>query len=85
MGAAEDGPFVLAEIVVLPGQPCGVIDLVDAYETMVARHRRGDVESCLVTAGKFVEHTFSAFDALRAAIAEPLTRVPRRCQARRAD
>jgi hypothetical protein len=68
MGAAEDGPFVLAEIVVLPGQPCGLIDLADAYETMVARHRPGDVESCLVTAGKFVEHPFSAFDALRAAI-----------------
>jgi hypothetical protein len=66
MGAAEDGPFVLAEIVVLPGQPCGVIDLVDAYETMVARHR--PVESCLVTAGKFVEHPFSALDALRAPI-----------------
>jgi hypothetical protein len=46
-------------------QPALVVELVDAYQTMITRYRRGDVEGCLVVAGKFVEHTFRVIEFLR--------------------
>lgn len=42
-----------------------VLDLVNAYEILISRHRRGDVEGCLVVAGRFVEHTFRALEQVR--------------------
>ena len=42
-----------------------VNDLVGTFEKVVGRYRRGDVEGCLVAAGRFVEHTFRALEFIR--------------------
>jgi hypothetical protein len=39
--------------------------LLASYETVVARHRKGDLDGCLGEAGKFVEHTLRAVEYLR--------------------
>jgi len=42
-----------------------VVDLIDTYEMVVTRYRRGDAEGCLTAAGRFVEHTFRALEFRR--------------------
>lgn len=48
-----------------------VSSLVTEYEKLVSRYRSGNVEGCLVAAGKFVEHTFRALEYLRTRTAPP--------------
>jgi hypothetical protein len=40
-------------------------ELVEAYEQLVAKHRRGDLEGALTKAGRFVEHTFRVLEHIR--------------------
>jgi hypothetical protein len=43
--------------------------LVDTYVRLVAEFRKGDVESCLGAAGKFVEHTLRGIEFMRTGVA----------------
>jgi hypothetical protein len=42
-----------------------VNDLLEAFEAVVAKHRRGDLAGCLAVAGRFVEHVFRAVEFIR--------------------
>lgn len=42
-----------------------VKDLVKTYERLVAKHRAGDAEGALTSAGKFVEHTLRAVEFIK--------------------
>lgn len=45
--------------------PALVVDFVEAYEQLLAKHRAGDLEGALTKAGRFVEHTFRIIEFLR--------------------
>lgn len=53
-----------------------ISNLVSAYEELVSRYRGGNVEGCLVVAGKFVEHTFRALEYLRTGTAPAEVKSP---------
>jgi len=41
------------------------IELVEAYEQLIAKHRGGDLQTALMKAGRFVEHTFRLIEHIR--------------------
>ena len=45
--------------------PVIVAQLVETYERVISKFRTGDLDGCLVTAGKFVEHTLRAIEFIR--------------------
>jgi hypothetical protein len=45
--------------------PAVVAQLVETYERVISKFRAGDLDGCLVTAGKFVEHTLRAIEFIR--------------------
>ena len=53
-----------------------VSDLLDTFEKVVSRYHKGDIEGCLVAAGRFVEHTFPALEFITSGIAPPEIKSP---------
>jgi hypothetical protein len=49
--------------------PAIVTQLVVTYERVISKFRTGDLDGCLVTAGKFVEHALRAIEFIRAGTA----------------
>jgi hypothetical protein len=56
--------------------PAIVAQLVETYERVISKFRTGDLDGCLVTAGKFVEHTLRAIEFIRAGAAPREIRSP---------
>jgi hypothetical protein len=52
-----------------PIDPAIVTELVETYERVISKFRTGDLDGCLVAAGKFVEHVLRAIEFIRAGAA----------------
>jgi hypothetical protein len=56
--------------------PKVVVAIVDTYESMVSSFRRGDLDGCLTSSGKFVEHALRAVEYIRTGNAPPEIKTP---------
>lgn len=56
--------------------PSVVRALMDSYQGLVAAYRKGDLDSCLNKAGKFVEHTLRSIQHIRTGSAPAEIRRP---------
>jgi hypothetical protein len=48
-----------------------VVEFLEAYGSLVAQYRKGDLDACLNHAGKFVEHVLRAVEFIRKSSAPP--------------
>ena len=46
-----------------------VSSLLTSYGALIAEYRKGDLDACLINAGKFVEHTLRAIEHIRTGVA----------------
>jgi hypothetical protein len=57
-------------------EPTVATALVSSYERLASRFRSGDLDGCLVAAGKFVEHTLRAVEYIRTSVAPAEIKAP---------